>query len=48
MKDDNGMPVLDEHGKKIMRPQFRVIRAWSPNLVLKVLVQSAAFKQQEQ
>lgn len=48
MKDDNGMPVLDEHGKKTMRPQFRVIRAWSPNLVLKVLAQSAAFKQQNQ
>lgn len=27
MKDDNGMPVLDEHGKKTIRPQFRVIRA---------------------
>jgi hypothetical protein len=48
VKDENGISVLDEHGKNIMRPKFRVIRAWTPNLVLKVLAQIAAFKQQEQ
>lgn len=44
LKDADGNPVL-KNGEKVMTPVFRVVHSWTPNLVLKILAQSAAFKQ---
>ena len=47
-KDDDGNPVLDEKGKVIKVPVQRIVKAWTPNKVLQLFAQSAAFRAQSQ
>lgn len=46
-KDANGNPALDEKGKVIKVPVPRIVKVWTPNKVLLLLAQSAAFRNQK-
>ena len=47
-KDNNGNTTFDEKGKIIKIPVQRIVKAWTPNKVLQLLAQSAAFRAQSQ
>lgn len=47
-KDDDGNPTFDEKDKVIKIPVQRIVKAWTPNKVLQLLAQSAAFRAQSQ
>ena len=46
VKDADGMPALDAEGAIVYTPVQRIVKAWTPNKVLQILAQSAAFRAQ--
>ena len=44
LKDSEGEIVCDEEDNPILVPVQRIVKAWTPNKVLQILAQSAAFR----